>query len=295
MHSGLALLLSTAYYFCWVVFLPSSSIGGGMLVKEENISLNVHIPIASLDGTSCHAKSEWCFGGYLSVAKEGEILSPLAISAVVVKYLAIVRAQPMFCPLFWCCLLCTSILCSVWDALRTLLLGFLSCCPAASHSALSLLLWCLVWRIFLSLFPCPLTASLFYSSFYTSVCVSVHEDPSRPVLYTSFSLAAHLHLQFVPTISLKMLSICWPLLHTHSHSFSFKIHINYNWFLHEAPPQASPKLLQWLPSDCSSEHLSHSSYRKNLALFGLCLFFLLLLKKKWTACRSLCVVLCARY
>lgn len=140
-------------------------------------------------------------------------------------------------------------------------------------------------------FPCPLTASLFYSSSYTSVWASVDEDLSTgPV---------HLFLPSSPSSPsacshqlCHMLSICWSLFHTHPHSFPFKIHINSNWFLHEAPPQSSPKLLQWLPSDCSSEHLSHSSYRKNLTMFGLRLFCLLLLKEKWTAYRSLCCATC---
>lgn len=59
-----------------------------------------------------------------------------------------------------------------------------------------------------------------------------------------------------------MLSICWPLFYTHSHSFPFKIHMNSNWFLHEAMPQTSPKLFQWLPSYCSCECLSYSSYKQ---------------------------------
>lgn len=70
-------------------------------------------------------------------------------------------------------------------------------------------------------FPCPLTASLFYSSSYTSVWASVYEDPSTGPVH--LFPAAHLHFQPVLTSC----AICFQSVDPYSTHIPILSHLKY--------------------------------------------------------------------
>lgn len=155
----------------------------------------------------------------VSVAKEGEIPSPLAMSCccsgVPCHYLSTTNVL-LF--LLTRCFPSTSILCFFSEMPLELFSSWFPCLLSCCFPFYSLVVPLVsgMEDISVSSFPCPLTAFLSYSSSYA--CASVDEDPSRPVWYTSFALAVHLHPQPVPA---SCLSYAFYLLIFIPHTFPF--------------------------------------------------------------------------